>query len=434
MTIDTLPISAVDARPGRGQRLARDALFIVSFLLVWLTVEPFANLGDAGLVAAVNDGNLLGQVAALALTAGMALFIAQHQPHLLAKAVSPILILTFAWFALSAFGSDHSALALRRLVLAAMTIFQATVFLLLAPTREDFARLLAICAFIVLALCYAGVVLLPGLSIHQFSDIREPELAGAWRGAFSHKNGAGAAMVVLIFVGLFVARVRGRTSGFLIVGLATVFLIGTKAKAPLQLLPVVLLAFWLASRIRQSSAAVGTLLAAPVFIMVLTIGSVLVDPIRSLLYHLLSDPSFTGRDVIWEFALDQTAERPFLGFGYQAFWGTRELVGHWSPQESWGYRASDAHNSFLDLSVMTGIVGMALATIWIVVQPLVDYVRSRSHEVDPALTALFMQIWLFGLCLSGFESIYFSGGSAIWFMVVVAIMGLRFQNVFPLRR
>jgi hypothetical protein len=55
-------------------------------------------------------------------------------------------------------------------------------------------------------------------------------------------------------------------------------------------------------------------------------------------------------------------------------------------------------------------------------------------EVDPALTTLFLQIWLFGLCLSSFESVYFSGGSSVWFMIMVAIIGLRFQTTFQLRR
>jgi hypothetical protein len=45
-----------------------------------------------------------------------------------------------------------------------------------------------------------------------------------------------------------------------------------------------------------------------------------------------------------------------------------------------------------------------------------------------------MQIWLFGLCLSSFESVYFSGGNSVWFMIVVAIIGLGFQNSFQLRR
>jgi hypothetical protein len=30
--------------------------------------------------------------------------------------------------------------------------------------------------------------------------------------------------------------------------------------------------------------------------------------------------------------------------------------------------------------------------------------------------------------------VFFSGGSALWFMIVASIMGLRFQQAFALRR
>jgi len=364
----------------------------------------------------------------------MGLFIAQHQPHRLTKAVTFILILTLVWFTLSALDSNHPGLVIRRVILATLTIFQAAVLLLLAPDKEEFGRLLGVGALVVLAVCYAGVALMPDLAIHQFADVREPELAGSWRGSFTHKNGAGAGMAVLVFIGLFAARSWNRWAGILIVVLAGVFLVMTQSKSPLQLLPIVLLIVWLAQRCRHPAAVIGLLLAAPIAISVLTIGSVIYDPIRDVLERSMSDPSFTGRDVIWTFAINHSLQRPLLGFGFQAFWGTPELLSAWNPQESWGYRASDAHNGFLNLSVMTGFVGMVLASLWIVVQPLADHIRSRSLDVDPVLTAFFLRLWLFGLCLAGFESEFFSGGSAIWFMVVVAIIGLRFQNAYQLRR
>ena len=59
-------------------------------------------------------------------------------------------------------------------------------------------------------------------------------------------------------------------------------------------------------------------------------------------------------------------------------------------------------------------------------QPFADLRRAR--DTDRALTTLFVQIWLFGLYLGCFESVFFAGGSAVWFMVVAAIAGLRFQT------
>jgi O-antigen ligase len=156
---------------------------------------------------------------------------------------------------------------------------------------------------------------------------------------------------------------------------------------------------------------------------------VMFEPIGNLVVALMKDPSFTGRDVIWSFALDRLAQRPLFGYGFEAFWGMPDLLALWSPQEQWGLRASDAHNGCLNLAVTTGLVGLGLALTWFVLQPFADFRRAREVANDPALTALFLQIWLFGLCLGGFESVFFAGGSALWSLMIVAIIGLRFQTI-----
>jgi O-antigen ligase len=266
-------------------------------------------------------------------------------------------------------------------------------------------------------------------------DLQEPELAGDWRGAFGHKNGAGASMVMLIFIGIFVFRSFSSIIGALVVVLAVIFLVFTRSKSPMWLLPCVLFItpFVLASR-RISTKLVFSL-GLPIVISVLTIGSVSSDFIGTVVHSLLSDPSFTGRDVIWRFTLDHIAERPVLGYGFPAFWGTSELKSAWSYLESWGYRASDAHNSYLNVAVMTGVVGLALAMIWTAAQPIKDQVLvQREHGDDAALNTLFVQAWLFGLCISGFESMLFDGGNVIWFMMLVAMAGCRYQVVAKLVR
>jgi len=79
--------------------------------------------------------------------------------------------------------------------------------------------------------------------------------------------------------------------------------------------------------------------------------------------------------------------------------------------------------------VTTGLVGLVLASMWIIFQPLADFRRGRMLGADPALTVLFLQIWVFELYLSGFESALFATRNAVWFMMVVAIVGMRFQSI-----
>jgi O-antigen ligase len=423
--LDTWESRALDA--AGNDRLVRSVLFLVTFLMIWVTARPFPDLSNTKAFESAAGGNPLGQVLVVLLTGALAVFAYTHRTRLVVKAVTPILVFTFLWFACSAAFSLYPALAARRVVLAVFVIFQAAVFLLLPQDRTHFARLLAAGSLVVLFLCYAGVVFAPEHSVHQASDIAEPQLAGNWRGFFAHKNGAGAGMGLLIIIGIYVFRASSMVLGSLIVALAAVFLVFTESKSPLTLLPLAFIVGVVFVRLRRPAAKAIIAASVPAVIGVLTIGSVEFDAIHALVGKLLSDPTFTGRNDIWEFTLAHIAQRPIVGFGYQAFWRTSELVNNWTWLESWGYRASDAHNGYLDIAVTTGLVGLVLALGWVLVQPILDQIRSSATRVDPALNMMFVQTWLFALYLSGFESELFSNGSIVWFMAAVSIIGMRFQ-------
>ncbi len=412
-----------------GEHLVRDALFLAAFLLTWFTVTPFPDLGEQQSLAAGTGGDLLGQVAMMLLTAALAAFALVKRLWLAPRAVTLPLVLTFVAFAISALHSSYPDVAARRLLLSAFIVFQASVLLLLPCGREHFARLLTIAAIIILAACYFGVAFIPHLSIHQATDVAEPELAGDWRGFFTHKNGAGAGMVLLIFIGIFVYRAWSEFAGIFIIVFAGIFLYFTHSKSPLNLLPIVLALSYVVPRVRSAFIALALILGFPLALNLASVGSVMFGPIHDLLTHVMSDPTFTGRNVIWSFALDHVAQRPLFGFGFESFWGMPDLVADWNYLESWGYRASDAHNGYLNLAVTTGLVGLALSLWWMIAQPFADYWRGRALDSDRALTTLFLQIWLFALCLGGFESVFFAGGSALWFLTVTAIVGLRFQTL-----
>jgi O-antigen ligase len=192
---------------------------------------------------------------------------------------------------------------------------------------------------------------------------------------------------------------------------------------------VVLALSYFVTRLRSALPALMVVLVVPIALNLLTIGSVMFEPIRNFLDAVMSDPTYTGRDEIWQFALDHLAQRPWFGFGFEAFWGMPDLVSAWNYHESWGYRASDAHNGYLNLAITTGFVGLACALWWIIAQPFADFRRARALGADRALMTLFVQIWIFGLCLSGFESEFFRGGSEVWFIMAASIIGIRFLTM-----
>ena len=411
----------------RNERLMRSALFLATFLHIWLMASPFPDLSDASALEPSTNGNLRGQIIAILLTSALGAFAVASRLTLFKRVITPILVMIFLWFACSAVLSLYPALAARRLVLASFVIFQAAIFVFLPEDRIHFARLLALGALLVLVLCWAGVIFAPQLSIHQSTDLAEPELAGNWRGFFTHKNGAGAGMAVLIIFGIYIFRRLNAVLGSAIVAFAALFLFFTESKSSMALLPLALIFSVVFVRLHKAVAKLIVLISVLAIIGALTIGSVQFAAVNTLVGKLISDPTFTGRDAIWQFTLDHIAQRPIVGFGYQAFWVTDDLVNRWTWLESWGYRASDAHNGYLNIAVMTGLVGLVLTLGWVLVQPLLDHVRTSQGSVDSALNLLFVQCWLFGLYLCGFESELFNNGSAVWFMMAVSIIALRVQ-------
>lgn len=78
------------------------------------------------------------------------------------------------------------------------------------------------------------------------------------------------------------------------------------------------------------------------------------------------DPTFTSRTDIWALVQTAIADRPVLGWGYGAFWRIDPSPGD-ILREELGFKVMNAHNSWLDLWLESGLVGLGLAILAVVV-------------------------------------------------------------------
>ena len=70
------------------------------------------------------------------------------------------------------------------------------------------------------------------------------------------------------------------------------------------------------------------------------------------------DPTkLTGRSSLWEVCFEYHQLHPLLGYGFDSFWSPRHVF-EISRRENWVI--PNSHNSFVDLTLSTGIVGLAL--------------------------------------------------------------------------
>jgi O-antigen ligase len=262
--------------------------------------------------------------------------------------------------------------------------------------------------------------------------VLEPELAGDWRGVFGHKNEASAAMVLFVFIGIFIARVRSLGFGAVIVALALPFLYFTHSKTAMAALPLSLIVSIVMARAAKPANGVAVALGLLLALNLVSIGSIYIPPIHALIEAIMPDATFTGRTDVWKFAVDHVLQRPITGYGFAAFWGTEQVV-YGMTGATWANTASHAHNGFVDLALTIGIPGSALVTLWLIVLPLFDYYRAPDEPASAALRMLFLRICLFAAYDSCFETMFTQLG-ALWLILIAAAFGLRFLAVSRVSR
>lgn len=127
--------------------------------------------------------------------------------------------------------------------------------------------------------------------------------------------------------------------------------------------------------------------------------------------------SFTGRGAIWSALTSMISDRPILGFGY----GSVFLVGDNSPwfgyATGWAVDAMHGHNGYLETLATTGVIGLALALLAFVVDPIrlvVSMDRSES-----ALVSLVSALLIFVSLHNTMESSLMVGARPEWVTLLV---------------
>jgi O-antigen ligase len=197
-----------------------------------------------------------------------------------------------------------------------------------------------------------------GLRFIHPSYVLDPSHDDAWRGICVHKNSFGAYMV--LSATLFAMRVR---EGFPLLNFslcaASVFLIFLSHSATaLVLVGVILLSnilFWMARVPPIQLVPIGTIVA----ILLTSLMALSSNQLLKVLNMLGRDASLTGRTNLWAAVMVAISRRPFLGYGYDAFW--RGVRGE-SLQAaiSAGWLPIHSHNGYLELALGLGIPGLVL--------------------------------------------------------------------------
>ena len=248
--------------------------------------------------------------------------------------------------------SIDSAVTERR----AIAIVATTLGGLFMAMRYDWRTMLrlfgAVWLFMAVVSIVSGIVA-PGFAVMQ--DVH----TGAWRGMWWEKNALGGHMARASFLMAFlllmdrpwrklwaaalamcVALVLLSTSKTALVGL--LFGMGVLVAGALMRRGVVstLSMIW-AGAVLVGGAAMALFLAPEV------------------VFQLLGrDATLTGRTDIWTALMDAIAARPWLGYGYGAFWGVDSQPAY-MVRLATEWAVPTAHNGWLETALSIGLIGLA---------------------------------------------------------------------------
>ena len=201
--------------------------------------------------------------------------------------------------------------------------------------------------------------------------------ATAWDGLGTQKNALGNHGLLGVVIFLMAARLfrRFRVPFYSLAVLSIVILVGSQSKTSLGAGLVAAASFvvFLAFRARRTMAgAVAiTLVAGCVFT-----GLLVTANLDTVAGQLGRDTTFSGRTALWTEVWRGVVERPWLGYGYDGFWGGPLSASHRIsayPQFDWG--PNHSHNALFESALH---VGIPLTIIYLLFN-LRALVRATNH-------------------------------------------------------
>jgi O-antigen ligase len=392
-------------------------VFVAFLLLVFVGLRPFAVRDEESLLAgAAGDGDLVRQIAFVAVFLAASL-VALLQPRgRITEVVPAPLAAVLCWCLLSVVWAIEPVIALRRVGLTILVVCTIAACINSIGGAGVLRLLRGVLALVLIA-NLVSIAVIPQ-AVHLDGE-RAADLVGAWRGMHFHKNAAGVIAALSAMVFLAFALETRRWANWALFGGAVVFLVMTRAKTSIALLGIAVAAGLVYRHaLRDQSRRPVTLFAMVTGLCVVFILALLN---HSALAALLQDPDFlTGRGAIWQALIASVQERPILGVGYGSFWN----IGASSPVtqyvDNWVMSAAHGHNGYLDLLVQTGVIGLGLVLLALIVIPLARLMSAGPGSIG--LKTLCFSVLVFVVFFNVTESGLVERDRPEWVLFVMMLM------------
>ena len=180
---------------------------------------------------------------------------------------------------------------------------------------------------------------------------------GNFSGGFDHKNTLGKMMALATVAFLCMAGDKRGRGLAIIAGIVSFALLVTSGSATGLVVVFTLVGVFPLLRLLKADARLVVILGVA-GLLVLGIGALVVPQAVAVLAPALGrDATLTGRTELWPVLIEMIGRRPWLGYGYSAFWSGDDggLGISWEPTQ--------AHNGYLEVALALGLVGLVLFVI-----------------------------------------------------------------------
>lgn len=353
MTALPLPGLAPPAARAGGRPLR----FLVEAYLAWVlftstgAVLPLLAMGEGDSLA--PEESALLRLTLLPILALVPLVVALHGRAVLAALVrNPLLVALVLLAGLSTAWSIEPGVTARRATAFAAYTLLGVVMAVRWTGRELLERLAW------LALGLIAVALLFQLALPRLATMGD----GAWRAAFAHKNvlGQTASFALLVLLVVWRHRLLARPLAGVALGLALVLLLGSRSATSLVVTAAAASGFLLLGRGALPPLAKAAVVAFALAGLALLGLWLVLEPERAV--ELLGrDLTLTGRLPLWEQIAARIGERPWLGWGFHAWFAVPAFADY--VRETLGWAAPNAHSGYLEVALGLGLVGLVLALL-----------------------------------------------------------------------
>jgi O-antigen ligase len=325
-----------------------------------------------------------------------------------------LLILLLSLTLISTFWSEAPATTFRRSV----ALFCTTFFGLYFATRYDRREQLKLLANV----CWIGVI---GSLVFGSLGLGTPidRLQGSWYGLYVQRNGLGRMMVLSLLVFLVLSRVEPHRKGLLRFGmvLATILMLLSQSRTALVSACSLLgFAFVCAPRLRGSVRAAIATIASLVCVSAGTVYWI-VTHLSLVTGWLNREQSLSGRLYVWVLGVTMALRKPWLGYGYSAFWlGPHGPSARISAALNWA--APNGHNGLLDLGLDLGLAGVTIFLLGFFIYAFGVLMAFRKRPAPEYLWPLLLLGFLVLINIT--ESALASDNSLFWVLYTATVFGV----------